>query len=280
MALHDQAAGDAGSVFNGVPALVSVIPTRRATRLYHRGLVRARRGRMRAAVRAWERSLHCRQAHAEAWSELGRARGVLGDWAHAAEAFRQAAALRPSRPSVWADLAGAMAELGAYEAAAEACRWAAALEPRPWRVRCAGLVYGPREEDGASTERRPGAWNDLGNGLFQLGWLREALRCYRRALRQSPDYDPAWNNLGVALDELGDHAGAAAALERALDADAGETTYLVNRAVVLVECGRRAEAFEHLARALRAEPERRAVVTCRPQLHGLIREFAWTSTRR
>jgi len=76
------------------------------------------------------------------------------------------------------------------------------------------------------------------------------------------------------------YGGTQPALERALDADGGEATYLVNRAVVLVECGRRAEALEHLARALRAEPERRALMTCMPQFRGLIREFAWTSTRR
>src|SRR5438128_1324892 len=56
----------------------------------------------------------------------------------------------------------------------------------------------------------------LGDALFDLGNLDEAIVCYRHAIELQPDFIPAHYNLGTALKDQGKLDHAAAYFRRAL----------------------------------------------------------------
>jgi len=63
--------------------------------------------------------------------------------------------------------------------------------------------------------------NNLGEVLRELGDVRGAVECYRRALELDGGYTQARNNLGMALQQLGDLQGAADCFRQALDEEPG-----------------------------------------------------------
>ncbi|MGC8760804.1 MAG: tetratricopeptide repeat protein [Bryobacteraceae bacterium] len=78
----------------------------------------------------------------------------------------------PRSTAQWHSAALEQLESGHMEDALRSLRRAVELDPRAWR-----------------------AWNDLGVVLEALGNRRDALHCYRQALRAAPDADEPRRNL-------------------------------------------------------------------------------------
>ncbi len=134
------------------------------------------------------------------------------------------------------------------------------------------------------------AWHLLGILAADRGRLREAIRCYREALRVMPDAPLVRVNLAIALSDAGDKRGARrlllavlrryprcaeawynlgveeeaagkpgraeAAYRQALWARPGLASAHLNLAVLLARAGRKRAARRHLAAALRIEPSK------------------------
>ncbi|MCP4590557.1 MAG: tetratricopeptide repeat protein, partial [bacterium] len=95
---------------------------------------------------------------------------------------------------------------------------------------------------------------NLANGLVELEELDEAFEHYEHALRLRPDYAEAHNNYGRALALQGRYEEAARHLDKALQAKPGYAEAHINMANLLRMQGRLEAALTHCREALRADP--------------------------
>lgn len=62
----------------------------------------------------------------------------------------------------------------------------------------------------------PEEWLLRGNGNLSEGDLNEALRCYRRSVKSSPDYAIAWKQMGILFGMMGRYSDAISSFDRAI----------------------------------------------------------------
>jgi tetratricopeptide (TPR) repeat protein len=62
-------------------------------------------------------------------------------------------------------------------------------------------------------------YKDQGDGALAIGELQEAVRLYRAAVTENPDYFDGWHALGMALMKLGDYPAAIEAGKKATEID-------------------------------------------------------------
>ncbi|MDJ0951838.1 MAG: tetratricopeptide repeat protein, partial [Alphaproteobacteria bacterium] len=101
----------------------------------------------------------------------------------------------------------------------------------------------------------PGAQNNLGNALYDLGRAEEAASCFNRALAVKPDYAQAHFNLGRALKITSGLEAAVASYRRALAIKPDYPQALNNLGNALQELGHTDEAIECLGRAVTVKPD-------------------------
>jgi tetratricopeptide (TPR) repeat protein len=107
----------------------------------------------------------------------------------------------------------------------------------------------------ASVERCGEAHYNLGNALFQVGRVSEAIGQYDQALRLKPDYADAHNNLGGALRRQSRLPEAIGHYEQALRLKPDFVEAHNNLANALAQLGRLPEAIGHYEQALRLKPD-------------------------
>jgi tetratricopeptide (TPR) repeat protein len=101
----------------------------------------------------------------------------------------------------------------------------------------------------------PEAHNNLGNALYALGKLDDAMAHYERALTLKPDCAEAHNNLGNALCALGKFDDAVAHYERALALKPDYPEAHNNLGNALCALGKFDDAMAHYERALALKPD-------------------------
>jgi tetratricopeptide (TPR) repeat protein/peroxiredoxin len=98
------------------------------------------------------------------------------------------------------------------------------------------------------------AWNNLGLLDTQEGRTDEAVRCFREALRLSPDHLIALNNLGNAYRLLKKWDDARKAFEHALEVSPADADANYGLGMVFAQADDAARAYEYLQKALKSRP--------------------------
>jgi tetratricopeptide (TPR) repeat protein len=224
-----------------------------------------RSGRLRDAVRAYEKLLRDSNEDADVLQLMGVAQGQLGNHEGAAACLMRSLELQPDRPSVILNLAQALRSLGRDAEALHYCDRALALEPSlagAYRLRGAAHAALGHLQDaianyGHAARLTPNDANvflDLGAVLDQAGRTADALVCFDRAIELNPQLAPAHHNRGIASARSGEHARALQSFERALALQPQSAAIHNNRANTLKELGRLTDALESYSLALAIEP--------------------------
>ena len=204
-------------------------------------VIASREGRYDAAAGLLERAITLLPREPQLRMNLGNVLRERGRAADAEAAFRSALRLAPGYVEAHYNLVLALSDQGRVADACEQCDRYLSLQP--------GVEP---------------AW-ELAEALRQLEKREEAVHCYRRALRLSPDNAELLSDLGSALGELGQHTQAEALLREAIDRapllaqahnNLGNLFLETNRLDAALACYRRtleiepgyAEAHYHIAR--------------------------------
>jgi hypothetical protein len=101
----------------------------------------------------------------------------------------------------------------------------------------------------------PYARNNLGTVLLQQGRIDEAIRFYREAIRQRPDYYKPYANLGAAWARKGRSDKAVGLYQKALELNPRDPATHMNLGLALARIGHRSQAATHLRQFLSLAPE-------------------------
>lgn len=111
-------------------------------------------------------------------------------------------------------------------------------------------VTEPDESSQWSAER----WNNEGVELERLGFLGDALDCYRKAVEIEPRLEQAWLNKGCLHQRVGEHDLAIACFDRVIELNPVNVGAWNNKGNSLEQAGRLSEALECIDRALGIDP--------------------------
>ena len=120
-------------------------------------------------------------------------------------------------------------------------------------------AYGQRQEESfarasALDPDDPYARNNLGTVLMQQGRTDEAIRFYREAIQQSPDYYKPYDNLGAAWARKGNSGKAINLYRKALELNPRDPSTHLNMGLALARTGKRRQASTHLRQFLSLDP--------------------------
>jgi predicted O-linked N-acetylglucosamine transferase (SPINDLY family) len=174
---------------------------------YNLGSVYRTRGEMRPAAECFHRAVESAPEHARALAALGQVLQALGEAGEAVIFLERAIALRPDDAELYCDLGNALQTLGQLGASGAAYRKSLQLDPtlsRAWYS--AGCAEGSAKAyaTAAACFRRalqlqpqwPAAQHNLGEVLFKLGQVEEALDWFRRAAAGG---DPSLPEAAIAV---------------------------------------------------------------------------------
>jgi tetratricopeptide (TPR) repeat protein len=99
------------------------------------------------------------------------------------------------------------------------------------------------------------AWNNRGIALYKLGRLDDAVASYDKAIEFKPDNDEAWYNRGIALDTLGRLDDAVASYDKAIEFKPDNHEAWYNRGNALGTLGRLDEAIASYDKAIEFKPD-------------------------
>ena len=211
---------------------------------YLRAKVYSHRDDTKRAAAELEQAVALQPSLAEAWSDLGVARKMLGDDAGALAAYERAARLNPRDGVAQYRLGTECLHQGKARAAVEHLRQAYALQPEDqstlnslqMALRATGqteqadqvrrkLTELLREKDKQSQSALQAVQlNNQGAQLDKAGDLRDALEKYRAAVALYPEHVGMRVNLAVALLRLGQWDKGIAQLREALKRDPNNQT--------------------------------------------------------
>jgi TolB-like protein/Flp pilus assembly protein TadD len=191
-------------------------------------------GRSAEAIPMCRRVIQLEPGSAQAYSNLGIAYGVAGDFEQAAAAYREAVARKPSSLA-YSNIGINYYYLGRYEDAVVMFREATKLAPRNFTL-----------------------WGNLGDALVQLpGSELEAADAYREArslaeleLDINPDQNLTLAALAHYCARLGDYACARNRLEASLAAESTEFYKYYFAALVYIQLDEYQQAVEETMRAV------------------------------
>lgn len=106
-------------------------------------------------------------------------------------------------------------------------------------------------------EHNPEAWPahvNIGNYVFNLGRVDEAMEHYRYVIRTNPLVDTAYNNLGNGYQKEGQYAEAIQEYQHALELSPGFEQAQIGWALALIKTGKLDDAVEHYKLALEIKP--------------------------
>jgi regulator of sirC expression with transglutaminase-like and TPR domain len=95
----------------------------------------------------------------------------------------------------------------------------------------------------------------LGNACREKGKLREAVHCYKTALRLFPDYPDALGNMALVFSSQGRGDSALALLNRVALLNPGDRKIWVNKGCLLLQMGRHQAAFDLATERLAITPD-------------------------
>jgi len=96
---------------------------------------------------------------------------------------------------------------------------------------------------------------DLGTMLFERGWPKDAIHCFKQALDQDPTLSEAWFRIGVVHHREGDLADARSAYKKCLKLQSGHGWANFYLGLLEEQSGDSAAALEHFERAFKHAPE-------------------------
>ena len=98
-------------------------------------------------------------------------------------------------------------------------------------------------------------WLMKGNVFADLGYLDEAISCFRRATEENPNFAAAWHNLAKVLRKSGRHQEALSALDKALQLNPKDVFSWLSKAQMLLKLDRLLEALRCFNQAMKIDPE-------------------------
>ena len=147
------------------------------------------------AQRWYVRALKLKPDFAEAYANLGSLAAIEQDWQGAIAFFQKAISLEPEFAGAYRNLAKAWEKFGNPISAADC--WYEALRLQP---------------ETGNSER----YLQLGDTLFELGQITQAIDCYQRAIARDETLLDAYQNVGVALKAQGRFEEATQYLKQAI----------------------------------------------------------------
>jgi tetratricopeptide (TPR) repeat protein len=96
---------------------------------------------------------------------------------------------------------------------------------------------------------------NLGEAIYKLGRMTEAIAHFERVLQIEPNEPMAHASLGAALLKIGQTNAALVHLQKSLEIDPQQSSVHSSLGVVLLELGRLEESLSHLKTALKIDPE-------------------------
>ncbi len=141
--------------------------------------------------------------YTQAWTGLGDAAYLRGEYAAAVENYNRTLAIVPESADALQRKAQALADWGKVEFSRG--RYDEALK----RLR----------QSVAAVEGNPDSWVAMGAALGKLGRTEEAIRAFRRAVDLAPGFAPAYLNLGTAYIRNGEEQRGRQFLEKAYRLD-------------------------------------------------------------
>jgi tetratricopeptide (TPR) repeat protein len=113
------------------------------------------------------------------------------------------------------------------------------------------------------------AWNNRGIALNKLGRLDEAIASYDKAIEFKPDKDEAWNNRGIALRKLGRLDEAIASYDKATEYKSDDPETWNNRGIALRKLGKIEAAISSHERAIQIQPQSSITIFNLARCHAL-----------
>jgi protein O-GlcNAc transferase len=200
--------------------------------LFNDALQLHQRGKIRDAIRIYEKLLPSMQKNAELLYVLGTANLQIKQFERGIEQIRRSLVLNPGNAAAHNNLGNALIELKRLDEALASYDKALAIKP-----------------DYAE------AYNNRGNALKELNRLDEALASYDKALTLRPDHTGAHNNRGIVLKDLQRPNEALVSFDKALTLKPDYADAYNNRGNALRDLKRLDEALASLDKALTLNPE-------------------------
>jgi len=125
----------------------------------------------------------------------------------------------------------------------------------------------------ASRPENSAAHCNLGNALYSLGNIDDALKCYDQAVRLNPEYAEAYNNRGNTLRDLGRHDDALKSFDRALQIRENYPEAYNNRGVAYLAAKRYEDALRDYEHAIRINPRYAPAYNNRGYLQTRLAQF-------
>ena len=234
-------------------------------------LLRAR-GQAEAAVEQHRIAVRLAPQQAGYWLNLGNALMDAKACREAAEAFHRALDLAPGRSAVRVNFGNALAAAGDKLAAEQCYRTVLAAEPDSLPATLALARFLADDDRAGEAEqllqegepRHPEA-AELPRLLGEIHYhgkrYRQAIECWRRALKIEPECVNDWNMLGAALQSLGDTDAARAALEKALALAPDDARVHCNLGTLHQNLKQPEQAVAEFRRALALDPDEPMALT-------------------
>lgn len=228
--------------------------------------VRARQGRHKESIAAYDAVLAIDPDHVDALLRRGVCQQALSLWDEALADYNRVITLQPHCTDALNNAGIVLAATGDAEAAVASYDRALALRPdfpeafnnRGVALKALGRYQEAVASFSAATGLRPDYFAALRNQAETLVVLKQpaaALACYERALQLEPADPLLYNNRSAMLRELGRYEEALLSAERALALQPHYPDALNNRGVVLGALGRHAEALQSFRAALALQPD-------------------------
>ncbi|MDY6804001.1 MAG: tetratricopeptide repeat protein [Cyanobacteriota bacterium] len=139
-------------------------------------------GNLAEAEKNYSQAIALDPNDAKVRANLGNLYAEEKKWSRAIPYYQQAIALKPNFAGAYRNLAKAWTQVGKSAEAADCWYQAYTLEPQQITAK---------------------QYFNLGNSLYRLGQLSQAVWCYGKAIELNPNYAPAYHNFGSALKRQG-----------------------------------------------------------------------------
>lgn len=172
----------------------SVIPE--AIELIDRGIELVESGKIKKAIKYFDKAIKIEPGRAEFWLAKGSALELLKNRDKAIECYEEAITIDPKITEAWAHKGLCLGILGQNEEA----------------IKCLdnAIELNPVDAD---------SWGYKGAVLTELNRFDEAIECYDKAIKSDPDIAGAWGGKGLVLGRQGRYQEALECEDKALELD-------------------------------------------------------------
>ena len=222
-------------------------------------------GRTEEAIPEYEKVLFSHPDFAQSHNNLATALQSLGKWKVAVHHYKRALELRPEYVDALRNLGQLWTSKGEALEAIDFYRQLRSKSESTQLLHELGLGFqklGETQEALACfkkalrrTPNDPNILNNLGNVHQELGRLESALEFYRKSISLCPHKPHAWNNLGLALQKLERPDEAMESFSQAMTADPEYEEASLRMGVIADEQGKWREAKKHYQKALKIQPD-------------------------